>query len=114
MDDADTNQTIWIDAKYKARSYKLDKYPGDYFTTIDPRSYQEYLDFMKIWPRVDFLILFGRRTTRLLYIMNLKTAKPVWHWYENDHVRMGRNLTPCFSEKYLDPVGTWNPTLMPC
>ena len=56
LDNAETNQTIWIDAKYKARSYKLDKHPGDCFTTIDPRSYQEYLDFIKIWPRVDFYI----------------------------------------------------------
>jgi hypothetical protein len=113
LDNAETNQTIWIDAKYKTKSYKLDDYPGDYFTTIDPRSYQEYMDFTKVWPNSDFLILFGKRTTKLLYIMNLKTAKPVMHWYNNEHVTMGRNSVPCFSEQYLDPVGSWNPNLMP-
>lgn len=113
MDNAETNQTIWIDAKYKSRSYTLDKYPGDYFTTIDPRSYQEYMEFMEIWPTADFWILFGRRSTRLLYVMNLRTAEPVMHYYDNENVRMGRNLTPCFSEKYLEPVGRWNPRKMP-
>ena len=46
LDRADTSQTVWVDAKYKKKTFLLDKYPGEYFYSIDPRSYQDYVNFM--------------------------------------------------------------------
>lgn len=113
LDHVDTGRTIWIDAKYKKKTFILDKYPGEYFYSIDPRSYQDYVRFMDTFKQSEFFILIGARKTKNLYILNLRAHKPVWHEFNNQYVRYSRNLTPCFPEAALAFVGSWDPTQMP-
>lgn len=113
LDHANNGQTIWIDAKYKKRTFRLDKYPGEYFYSIDPRSYQDYVNFMNTFKQCEFFILIGSRKTKGLYMLNLRAVDPIWHEFDNEYVRSGRNLTPCFGEETLTHVGTWDPHQMP-
>lgn len=113
LDNAGTGETVWIDAKYKKRTFLLDKYPGEYFYTIDSRTYQDYINFMNTFSQASFYILIGARSTKGLYILDLRKKKPVWHEFHNKYVRNGRSWTPCFGEMSLEPVGTWDPTGMP-
>lgn len=113
LDHAESMQTVWIDAKYKEKFFTLDDVPGERFTSIDPRSYQEYSDLMTIFPNTAFYALIGNRRTKGLYILDLKNNAPTWHNFSNQYVRLGRNRTPCFAETILEYVGQWDPALMP-
>lgn len=113
LDNEYTAQTVWVDAKYKKKTFKLDKHPGEYFYSIDPRSYQDYQNFIKIFKHSSFYILFGDRRKESLYLLDLKKVSPVWHEFDNQYVRCSRKLTPCFGETTLDLVGHWDPTDMP-
>ena len=113
LDHAESTQSFWIDAKYKEKFFTLDKHPGERFTSIDPRSYQEYVNLMSIFPNIGFYALIGNKRTNGLYMLDLKSIQPIWHDFNNQYVRRGRSCTPCFPETMLEYVGLWNPTLMP-
>lgn len=108
LDNSDTGQTVWIDAKYKKQAFSIPGQKTTKFYSIDQRSYSDYKTFMNIWKIAEFFVLIGSGNKNL-YLLDLKNINPIWHYFDNNY---GKGYTPCFSEKHMILVGTWNPTNM--
>lgn len=113
LDNPDTGESGWLDAKMKSKPFSLHAYQGEKFYSIDPKTYRDYSKICSIFKHMQFEILLGCCYTNLLYIFDLKKCQPVIHSFENQFVRYGRNETPCFSTAQMKVIGRWDSSLLP-
>lgn len=113
LDDPAGNNNGWIDAKYKKSTFYINRDRQIKYVSLDPKAYYEYSKIVNLFPNMTFDIFYGIGVLQTLYLLDFKNLKPVWHMFDNDHVRYNNGLTPCYPISALINVGIWNPTLMP-
>lgn len=113
LDDPETGRSSWLDSKVKSQPFRIDGHPGQLFYSLDPMGYQKYTKLMRIFKHMPMEILMGCTETHILRLIDLRSAIPVMHEFNNQHVRYGRRLTPCFSTDQMQTVGLWSSKGMP-
>lgn len=111
-DNPNTGELLWIDSKLKKKSFKLDSNPGEYYYSIDPRSYRDYQILLTEFKKTRLEILLGCERTKRLMLFDLTKVKPIWHQFHNEYTRYKWTLTPCFAETDMTVVGSWDPNEM--
>ena len=107
LDDPGTGKSSWLDSKVKMRPFTIRDCPGERFYSLDPRAYLSYTQLMEIFHLMPFEVLLGCAYTNLLWLLDLRETIPVMHEFNNEHVRNGASLTPCFSTAQMRMVGRW-------
>lgn len=113
LDDPETGASSWLDSKVKRRPFTISGHPGERFFSLDPRAYIGYARLMDIFRLMPFEILLGCAYTNVLWLFDLRATTPVMHEFNNEHVRNGARLTPCFSTAQMKMVGKWDSTNLP-
>lgn len=102
-----TGASSWLDSKVKMRPFTIRGHRGERFYSLDPRAYVGYIQLMEIFHLMPFEVLLGCAYTNLLWLLDLRSTIPVMHEFDNEHVRNGARLTPCFSTAQMRMVGRW-------
>lgn len=113
LDDPETGHSSWLDSKVKMRPFSIPGHSGERFYSLDPRAYVGYLELMDVFHRMPFEVLLGCAYTNLVWLLDLRTTVPVMHEFDNEHVRAGARLTPCFSTAQMRLAGRWNGEHLP-
>lgn len=113
LDNSETGESKWLDAKMKAKPFSLPQHHGERFYSLDPKTYRDYLKLCKVFKHMQFEILLGCAYTNLLYIFDIRNSQPIIHFFQNQYVRHGNNETPCFSTTDMKVVGRWDSRLLP-
>lgn len=113
LDDPATGSSSWLDSKVKMRPFTIPGHPGERFFSLDPRTYRGYVELMGVFHRMPFEILMGCAYTNIIWLFDLRSIVPVMHEFNNEHVRNGARLTPCFSTSQMKIVGKWDSTDLP-
>lgn len=113
LDDPETGGSSWLDSKVKMRPFTIPRHGTDRFYSLDPRAYLGYIGLMDVFRRMPFEILLGCAYTNVLWLFDLRATIPVMHEFNNEHVKNGARLTPCFSTAQMRMAGKWDSTNLP-
>jgi hypothetical protein len=108
LDDPATGRGMWIDSKLKKRPFSIPGRQGERFYSLDPAAYTGYQRLMVIFNHMPFEVIIGCSYTNIIWLLDLFQAQPLMHEFDNQYVKRGQHLTPCFSTTQMRMVGRWN------